>query len=184
MRNTLIAAVALVVLSAPAAMALVPLYSDAYPVSGIWSVTATPNNPGANDWRWDLTLIGGTGYFGGTVFSAVGFAVYDDDPATNLFSEFDWYTNPLTNGASVEWLQVGGDPSLPLGESTYFTATIDQLDDPTKVSLMIWEQVSDIESHGYWARLAPAAETPELSTWLLLGLSGLAGAFMARRRKA
>ncbi len=143
MSKALLMTVTLIVLCAPTALAALQYDDPAIKViDNLWNITTSPNHPGANDWRWDVTLNSGvTGNWGGTIISAFGFIVYDDDPGTSPFSALGWGTMPPDNGASVEW--VVNHYSLPLllaGDSTYFTATIDQLDEPGKVVMAVVEE--------------------------------------------
>ncbi len=183
MRGVLITAVALVVLCAPAVMAA-PVYNSALVVSHVWDLTIS--NDG-NKWNWLVTLNdGAVGYYGGIVQSAEKFIIYDNDAGRYAGSDLKWNMELRTNGASVvwRWVPAGGDVRLFAGESTNFWATIDNLGRATKAVFRINEVNPETGAvTRYYARQLVPGETPELSTWMLLGLSGLAGAFITRRRR-
>ncbi len=187
MTKTLMVAVVVVMLCAPAVMAQPP-YNNAEVVTNVWDITIT--NPSGDDWNWLVTLKSGAiGIYGGIIQDAQEFIVYDDDEGTNPGSDLGWTASTAGN-PSMGWKRTGSDAYLLPGESKNFWATIATLENPNKVVLHVRELTSSGKVETYFARQVsngegqPGGETPELSTWLLLSLSGLAGAFVARRRRS
>jgi hypothetical protein len=160
-----------------------PSYLDAKPISGAWSISVTGSN--VTSWNWDVTLHAVTGFYGGTIRDAQGFIVYDDDAATSPGSDLGWSLGTPTNGASVEWKRTGQQAYLLPEVQKDFWATINDLDDSSKVVFHVREIDAAGRTTTYFARESDEKlpPTPELSTWLLLTCSGLAGAVVIRRRR-
>jgi MYXO-CTERM domain-containing protein len=183
MKKLLIVALPLFVLCASVSLAA-PSYLDAHPVTGAWTIGLTGSD--ATAWNWNVTLNAVTGFYGGTIKDAQGFIVYDNNAGTGAGSDLGWSLSNLENGASVQWKRTAQQNYLLPGAANHksFFATINHLDDPSKVVF----HVREVDARGrvttYFAREGGSPPTPELSTWMLLGLSGLAGVVARRRRKS
>jgi len=186
MRKVLLAALPICMLfvAAVSSHAAVP-YLNAKPITGAWTLNIS--NVG-DVWTWDVTLNAVTGYYGGTIQDAQGFTVYDDDEYTDADSELGWSLGALNNGAAVEWKRTRQQAYLLTGAANkkWFEATIPNLDDPMKVVFHVREVDAAGNVTTYFAREGERENitTPELSTWMLLGVSGLGGLFLRRRRKS
>ena len=179
MKRLLIMALPLFVLCASASFAA-PAYLDAKPVTGAWNIVLTGSD--ATAWNWDVTLNAVTGYYGGTIQDAQAFIVYDDDAGTAAGSDLGWKSQTPNNGASVNRKRVAQQGYLLPGVANHknFWATINDLDDGFKVVFHVREVDATHNVTTYFARESQTP-TPELSTWLLLCCSGLAGGFVALR---
>jgi hypothetical protein len=182
MKRILIVALLMSMLWASASFAA-PSYLDAKTIVGGWTIGLSGSD--LTSWNWDVTLNAVTGFYGGTIQDAQGFIVYDNNAGTHADSRLGWSLAHVGNGASVQWTRTSHQNYLAPGSQKRFSAAINHLDDP----FMVVFHVREVDARGrvttYYARqCGPPHATPELGTWLLLSLSGLAGTFVIRRRKS
>jgi len=152
-------------------------------VTGAYTVNMTHVG---NVYQWDVTLNPNvTGYYGGTIQWAKAFQVFASPEGTWAAGPSTWkWPLQLNNGMAASWKGASPNQYLWAGKTFTFKAIVDgTLDTPLKTVLHVGES----ENVTYWARAddrdGNPPPTPELSTWLLLATSGVAGAFMVYRRR-